>query len=637
MRGLPGREGVSGAPHPGSQWRVVRLVPRVGPALLSVMVPVNLALGALPVVFVVAAGHLLAEVPAAVSGPVSGAVAGAVSGGTGSPAFDRLPAAFAVAAAAFLLREVLSPLQESLGELAARRVDGLMYDRLMAAALRPRGIAALEDQRVLDALRLASRELEYGVQSPGQACAGALALLARATELCCCLVAIGTVFSWWAALGLAGVVLLFRHGQRGGLRRYAQARVALADEERRIDYLRRLVIEPAAGKEIRVFGLIGWLSGLLEDAYRAWLRPLWAARRRAYVWPFVWFTAAGVAVTVAVFWAVGTTAADRLTLVGFLIVVQAALGAVRLGEHYSEADLQTEVGLRAHDAVERLVARLDAYPAGPGTVTAAGAVPDPVQAIRFDQVRFGYPGGPGLVFDGLDLTIPAGRCTAIVGMNGAGKSTLVKLLCRLYDPDSGTIRADGTDIASYPVAAWRRKLSVVFQDFARYEVSAAENIGFGAVDALGDRAGIEAAARTAGVSAMLDAVPGGLDVPLARHLSGGGDLSGGQWQRIALARTLFALRHGSPVIVLDEPTASLDVRAEARFFDEFAELTQGATTVLISHRFATVRRADLIVVLAGGRRVEQGSHDELMALDGRYAYLFRLQAHRFAECTGDPT
>ncbi|WP_246090318.1 ATP-binding cassette domain-containing protein [Nonomuraea deserti] len=126
-------------------------------------------------------------------------------------------------------------------------------------------------------------------------------------------------------------------------------------------------------------------------------------------------------------------------------------------------------------------------------------------------------------------------------------------------------------------------------------------------------------------------------MPLARHLSGGADLSGGQRQRIALARTLFALRHGSPVIVLDEPTATLDVRAEARFFDEFAELTQGATTLLISHRFATVRRADLIVVLAGGRRVEQGSHDGLMALDGRYASLFRLQARRFAGCTGDPT
>ncbi|NBE96650.1 ABC transporter ATP-binding protein [Nonomuraea sp. KC401] len=629
MCGLPGREDVSAVPRPGPQWRVVRLVPLAGPALLSAMVPVNLALGALPVVFVVAAAHLLAEVPAA------------VAAGAGSPAVDRLLTAFAVAAAAFLLREILSPLQESLGELAARRVDGLMYDRLMATALRPRGLAALEDQRVLEALRLASRELEYGVQSPGQACAGALALLARVTELCCCLVAIGAAFSWWAALGLAAVVLLFRHGQRGGLRRYARARVALADEERRIDYLRRLVIEPGAGKEIRVFGLIRWLSGMLEDAYHGWLRPLWAARRRAYVWPFVWFTAAGTAVTVAVFWAVGTTAADRLALTGFLIVMQAALGALRLGEHYSEVDLQTEVGMRAHEAAERFAARIDAYPGGRESETAdgppAGEVPDPVHAIRFDQVRFGYPGGRGRVLDGLDLTIPAGRCTAIVGMNGAGKSTLVKLLCRLYDPDGGTIRVDGIDIASFPVTAWRRKLSVVFQDFARYEVSAAENIGFGAVGALDDRAGIEAAARTAGVPAVLGAAPGGLDVPLARHLSGGADLSGGQWQRIALARTLFALRHGSPVIVLDEPTASLDVRAETRFFDEFAELTQGATTLLISHRFATVRRADLIVVLAGGRCVEQGGHDELMARDGRYAHMFRLQAHRFAGYTGDPT
>ena len=207
----------------------------------------------------------------------------------------------------------------------------------------------------------------------------------------------------------------------------------------------------------------------------------------------------------------------------------------------------------------------------------------------------------------------------------------MKLLARLYEPTAGAVRADGVDIRDYSIDQWRGKLGVIFQDYARYEVSAADNIALGAVDFIDDRGGVEAAAEAVGLAATLDELPRGLDTPLARHLAGGADLSGGQWQRVALARALFAQRHGSPIVVLDEPTASLDVRAEASFFDEFAGLTQGATTLLISHRFSTVRRADLIVVLADGQVAEQGSHDALLARNGRYAELFRLQADRFTD------
>jgi ATP-binding cassette subfamily B protein len=236
-----------------------------------------------------------------------------------------------------------------------------------------------------------------------------------------------------------------------------------------------------------------------------------------------------------------------------------------------------------------------------------------------------------MIFDELDLTLPIGRCTALVGVNGAGKTTLVKLLARLYEPTSGTIRLDGVDIRSYPVEAWRAKLAVIFQDFARYEVSAADNVAFGSVAHVGDRSGVLAVMESVGLRDTLDALPRGVDTPLARHVEGGADLSGGQWQRVALARALFALRHGSSVLVLDEPTASLDVRAEAGFFREFTELARGATTLLISHRFSTVRQADLIVVLEDGQVTEHGSHEALLAADGRYAHLFRLQADRFTE------
>jgi ATP-binding cassette subfamily B protein len=255
----------------------------------------------------------------------------------------------------------------------------------------------------------------------------------------------------------------------------------------------------------------------------------------------------------------------------------------------------------------------------------------PLRSIRFSGVSFGYPGRAHRVFDGLDLRIPAGKCTAIVGANGAGKTTLVKLLTRLYEPDEGLITVDGRPLAAYPADAWRARVAVVFQDFNRYEAGAFDNVGYGAVRYTGTataREEIRAAAREAGVADALDALPDGFDTPLATHLTGGTDLSGGQWQRLALARALFRLRHGGGVLVLDEPTAGLDVRAEARFFDELVR--DGVTTVLISHRFATVRHVDHIVVLADGRVSEEGSHDELLCGDGEYARLFRLQAYRFA-------
>ena len=610
---------------------LVRLVPQAGRLLTAGVALVNLVAGALPVVFVIATSVMLGRVPAA------------VRGGLHSSAWHSLLAVFAVAAAAFVAQQLVTPFAISAGELVARRIDERVYDDLMAASLRSPGIGPLEDQEALDDLRGAASALEFGIQSPGQACAGALALIARYTQLAGYAVAVGVAYSWLAAAGLIVVVLLFRYGQRGGLRKYVALRFTLLTQERKIDYLRRLAIQPSAGKEIRIFGLTRWLRSALRDACLVMLRPVWAERRRVYLWPFLWFGLCGLAVAAVTFAVMGLDATHHgLTLTGFVLVIQASLGALRLGVYYPEADLATAVGMSAYKAVQRFAARIQdlteqtvvALP-GPGTRAdgraRAPAVPDPVSEIRFDRVTFGYPGQRRVIFDGLDLTIPAGRCTAIVGLNGAGKTTLVKLLARLYDPMLGAVRTDGVDIRSYPLDEWRGKIAVIFQDFARYEAPAADNIAFGAIGHLDDRQGIRGAAEAVGLAEILDKLPRGLDTPLARHLTNGADLSGGQWQRIALARALFALRHGSPVVVLDEPTASLDVRAEARFFDEFADLTQGATTLLISHRFSTVRRADNIVVLAGGRVAEQGSHTELIARGGRYAELFRLQADRFAE------
>ncbi|WP_216651225.1 ABC transporter ATP-binding protein [Actinomadura litoris] len=609
------------------RWHITRLARRAGGPLITVTVLVNLLLGVLPVVFVVASAVTVGRVPAA------------VGEGVGSAAWDRLLDAFTVAALSFTGQQVLLPVRESVGELVARRVDGRLIDDVMAAAMGTVGIGALHDPQVVAELRTAARELETWVQSPGQACAGQLALIARYTQLAGHLAVVGAVFSYPAALGLLVAVLLFRYGVRGGLRKYAEARFALDDAELKNDYLRALAIDPAAAKEIRVFGLIGWLRGYWSRSYRDWLAPLWNARRRIFLWPFVVFTGCGLAASLLAFAVLGSEAAgDRsaLTLTGFVMVITAALGALSLGQGYPESDFPTAVGMHAYYSVQRFLRHIDAAREADMAPPArlGGAARRESAPIRFENVGFTYPGERHKVLDGLDLTIPAGRCTALVGVNGAGKSTLVKLLARLYEPTSGTIRSGGADIRGRPVRAWRAGLAVIFQDFARHEMSAAENVAFGAVAYEGDRAGVRAALADVGLLDTLEALPRGIDTPLSRHLAGGVDLSGGQWQRVALARALFAHRHGASLLVLDEPTASLDVRAEAGFFAEFARLARGATTLLISHRFSTVRQADLIVVLEDGRVGEQGTHDQLMAAGGRYATMFDLQAARFADTGG---
>jgi len=226
------------------------------------------------------------------------------------------------------------------------------------------------------------------------------------------------------------------------------------------------------------------------------------------------------------------------------------------------------------------------------------------------------------VFDGLDLTIPAGSSLAIVGQNGAGKTTLAKLLCRLYDPTSGSIEVDGVDLREIDVDAWRSRVAAVFQDFVRFELSLRDNVApAGAPDE-----DVRAALLAAGADGLAD-----LDTPLSKQYADGVDLSGGQWQRVALARALCAVRQGAGLVLLDEPTAQLDVRGEQAIFERVLQATRDVTTILVSHRFSTVRKAARICVVEHGRVVELGSHEDLMAAGGRYRTMFELQAERFAD------
>jgi ABC-type multidrug transport system fused ATPase/permease subunit len=318
-----------------------------------------------------------------------------------------------------------------------------------------------------------------------------------------------------------------------------------------------------------------------------------------------------------VFWSIANdAAAGRLGLGSIVTFAAATLGSSAL----AFGGLNWALWSAAPPVAA--VLRLEKAMADAGTLT-SGDLPSegkPGREVRFRDVTFSYESSAAPVLDGFDLTIPAGTSLAIVGQNGAGKTTLAKLLCRLYDPQEGAVEIDGTDVRELDLTGWRRRVAAVFQDFVRYELPLRDNVApTGAPDAE-----ILAALADAGASDLAD-----LSTVLARGYEGGTDLSGGQWQRVALARALCAVRLGAGVVILDEPTAQLDVRGEAEIFDRILTATRDCTTILISHRFSTVRHADRICVLEQGSVIELGSHDELMARGGRYRTMFELQASRF--------
>jgi ATP-binding cassette subfamily B protein len=399
---------------------------------------------------------------------------------------------------------------------------------------------------------------------------------------------------------------------------------------RRAEYVRSLAMGAPAAKEVRVFGLGDWVVNRYGEAWLEALRMMWRTRRSSRGLSTA--TAVALAVSHGVVLGALALAASRgeLTAAALVVYVQAVIATVDLGIAGDQQFFLAQ-SLATAERVAKLTA--DAPPPSfedevtpPANASAAAPAPPQRVALRLDGVRFTYRGRERPTLDGLTLEVPAGQSLAVVGENGAGKSTLIKLLCGLYTPQDGSIALDG---GVSPRDA-RGRVAAIFQDFARYPLPLRENVAFGHLALAGDTAALQSALDDAGAGDLPGRLPHGWDTVLSREYERGTDLSGGQWQRVALARALAAVRGGAGLLILDEPTASLDVRAETELFERFLEVTRGVTTILVSHRLSSVRRADRIVVIDGGRVVEDGSHDALMAAGGRYATMFRLQAERFA-------
>jgi ATP-binding cassette subfamily B protein len=594
---------------------VLRVFP-YGGRLVAPTALLQVLAGVMPVAFIVATSVIVGRVPAA------------VDAGLDSPEWRSLRNALLVAGVLFVVQQVLGPLEFAAGMSLAWRIDDHLRERAALASFGPVGVAVLEEPETFDTLAdLADPQRGTGF-TPGWACRATLMLLAVYIQWGLASILVGIVYAWWAAALLAGGALALRVLIRTGFGRHSRLEATFAPQRRRRDYYRDLVTAGAAAKEIRVFGLLDWFGGRYRATAREAIEPVWRSRRRNIYGSYlraspVWL---GLA-TVATVGAARAAAGGDLSLGELAYVLQGVVLIGSLGTFIEGADHETEHGLTSFAGLERLERRVasEAWAAS-GTVGAEGT---PRREITFEGVTFGYGDGSKPVLRDLDLTIEAGRSLAIVGLNGAGKTTLVKLLARLYEPQRGRISVDGRDLRDYPVRAWRRRVAAIFQDFVHYELAVRENVGFGAVELLHDDERIRSALERAGALELVEALPHGLDTTLSREEAGGAELSGGQWQRVAIARALLAVDGGATVLVLDEPTANLDVRAEAAFFDRFLDLTRGLTTILISHRFSTVRRADRIVVLEDGRVVEDGTHEELVAAGGRYAELFHLQAARF--------
>ena len=423
-----------------------------------------------------------------------------------------------------------------------------------------------------------------------------------------------------ALLALASPVPAFIVDTRYGWRGYNIARWG-SRLLRRMTYLVSLVTTDTFAKEVKLFGL----GQFFIDRYRLTAKVFYDTQRSQLVQRYM----------------TGFALGNVSTIVGaftyLYIALQAIAGRLTIGALVAYAQAATQVqnsiqsilggftGMYEHNLyLNNLTELMNRQPTMP-VKKAPASIPEPLRGeITFEDVSFAYPGSEANALSDLSFTINPGETLAVVGRNGAGKTTLFKLICRLYDPNAGRILIDGVDIRDFEPEELRAHIGAMFQDYVDYQATAAENIGLGNVSQLTERQAVVNASKQAGSDELISNLPAGYDTALGKWFDAGVNLSGGEWQKVALARAF--MREEARILLLDEPTSALDAQAEYDLFERLRSLTHGRTAVYISHRFSTVRRADRIVFLEHGRLVEEGTHQELMRLNGRYARLFRMQA-----------
>jgi ATP-binding cassette, subfamily B, bacterial len=541
--------------------------------------------------------------------------------------WHAIVAPMAVLAVLLVAQQVAGTGRLALVEALARRLEALLRTRLMRATLAPVGIGHLEDPYIQDQLAIA-QGVGAGLAGPK---IGALGLAGKAgivLTAACAAALLGHVLPV-LAVGLVLINLAVGWWSRRAYRRLVSVLHLEPRRLRRAAYFRDLALRAGAEKEVRVFGLGGWIG---EQHHRHWLtvmRAAWADRVIPRGVAITGAAALGCGYGVA-FWVIAHQAsAGRLGLGQFALAAQAIISLLPLAE-VSEFDNMTQIGqdaVRALVESEHAIARHDtvvdrraAAGAERGARQGREVPPGP---IVFDDVWFSYPGAEP-VLRGISIVIASGSSCAIVGRNGVGKSTLLKLLFRSYEPDSGMITCGGIPISEFDVAAWRRSVCAVLQDYLRLPVSLEENVALGAWDRP-DRQALRRAADQADLTPLLGRGLTWHSV-LSSQFIDGVELSTGQWQKVAIARGLYALGTGAQTIVLDEPTANLDAEAERAVYESVLAAAADSTLVLASHRFATVRKADRIFVLDKGVVTEEGCHGELMRAGRQYAAMYNAQA-----------
>lgn len=584
---------------------------RAGRGLSLLTVATIVLSAAAPIGTVVAIGQVVAEIV-----PAAG----------GSASIDRAVLWASVAAGCLLLQWLASGLQRAAAVALGERVDTMLQYDLIRAVSTPSGIRHLEDPATVGLIEVGRDTLRADWARPGRLATTIGGLITGWAVLAASGVII-TEFRWWLGAALLGTGLWAAYEDKVASRTEAEHHYGATEPARRMQYLSDLGTTPAAAKEVRVFGLRNFLLARHSDTWvESMSQVLSPAGRR----PLLATAVLGIAVLGGIAVVVRDAVGGTLAAGSAATYVQTFMVALAGIQQSSWSGLQTELALRTLQRFDQAMAAVTpaAGMAHRGSIEATGM---PSREIAFRQVSFAYPNTVRPVLQDIDLVVPVGRSLAVVGANGAGKTSLVKLLCGLHEPTRGTISIDGVGLSEVDLDDWRRRLAVVFQQPVRFPLPVLDNIQFGHASATPSVEAAEIAVERAGAQSIVDALPDGWQTILSAEFDGGVELSGGEWQRLGLARALYAVQQGASVLVLDEPAAHLDARSEAELYRRFLDLTDGLTTIVISHRFSTVRQASSIVVLDEGRVVEQGSHDGLLRLDGVYANLFRLQAARFED------